>query len=362
MKGIHQTTTHDGVHVFRLHYSADPSKDPSTPEGAAWLARELVGYPGGLNDPRWRREMEIDFEAFAGQLLFPYLLEYQDVILCEPVSKIPVHWEVTAGLDYGSARNPSAFELTGWDRKTGNPTTFWEYYQPPKGKEESFVDFRKRKGYLVLAKEIKANPFWGYMQDHEVVITADSSLWNKTQETKHGLKSVADLLQGEGIVMTPSTKGKGSEMAWYEMVSSKLWCNPKVPLWKICKNVTWLWKELQGLRFAEKSAVYMETHNEPDEIVDKANHAVDAVRYDHMSHWQQLDQLPDQRSPQDKRIDRMSRRDVDPFERDFGDDSLARYRESARSNDGFTDPDDEPDEEYGEYSQRPESVSLGMRR
>ncbi|MDD5095662.1 MAG: hypothetical protein PHV74_14995 [Dehalococcoidia bacterium] len=695
MKGIHQTTTHDGVHVFRLHYSADPSKDPSTPEGAEWLQRELVGYPGGLNDPRWRREMEIDFDAFAGQLLFPYLLEYQDVILCEPVSKVPVHWQVTAGLDYGT-RNPSAFELTGWDRKTGNPTTFWEYYQAPKTKQEGDEEFRKRKGYLILANAIKSNPFWKHMQDHNVVITADSSLWNKNQETKYGLRSVAYLLEEQGIVMTPATKGKGSDMAWYEMVSSRMWSNPKQPIWRITRNCTWLWKELQGLRFAEHSASASETHNEKDEIVDKANHACfsgdteiltkdgwklfadihgheqvltwgekgkieyeepielvsypyegemylhesanlnfcvtpnhrmwvadqvsvirkkrpqfkrlearelhevmwvpkcaqrghdeidfsdeliawfgfwlaegcksqnyrgskyahvdqknadketldmlekagqhstrtdkkgvtrftyntfhwnlikeigtaekkyiptwlkqasqrqlkilihwmikgdgtdsgrmwryntvsprladdfqeicfkagyvsritsepsrqsispstgkpmtsrkmyhitiqrgrhgqggngetsvlaqikksqikhidfndrvycvttknrvvvvrrngiamwcgncDAIKYDHMSHWQQLDQLPDQRSPQDKRIDRMSRRDVDPFERDFGDDSLARYRESARSNDGFSDPDDEPDEEYGEYSQRPESVSLGMRR
>jgi hypothetical protein len=252
--------------------------------------------------------------------------------------------------------------LTGWDRKTGNPTTFWEYYQAPKTKQESDEEFRKRKGYLILADAIKTNPFWEYMQAHGVVITADSSLWNKNQETKYGLRSVAYLLEEQGIVMTPATKGKGSDMAWYEMVSSRLWSNPKQPLWRIARNCTWLWKELQGLRFAEHSASAAETHNEKDEIVDKANHAADAIKYDHMSHWQQLDQLPDQRSPQDKRIDRMSRRDVDPFERDFGDDSLARYRESARSNDGFSDPDDEPDEEYGEYSQRPESVSLGMRR
>jgi hypothetical protein len=38
------------------------------------------------------------------------------------------------------------------------------------------------------------------------------------------------------------------------------------------------------LRFAEHSATAQETHNEKDEIVDKANHAFDALKYDFRLH------------------------------------------------------------------------------
>ena len=308
MQGVQQVVTHDGVHIFRLHYTADPDKDPNTPQGKAWLGRELVGYPGGLNDPRWRREMEIDFDAFAGQLLFPYLIEYENRILCEPITRIPDEWDISAGFDYGT-RNPSAFILTGWNRKTGNPTTFFEYYQAPQRKEEADEVFRSRKGYQVVASAIKTCPWWSEMERRKTVINADSSLWNKTQETKHGLRSIVDLLRDEGIkLMSPAPKGKGSDMAWYELISKRFWVNPKEPRWRITRDCTWLWKELKGLRFAEHSASATETHNLKDEIVDKDNHATDAAKYDFAAHFILVEKpARDPKDWLDRRIDQLKR-------------------------------------------------------
>ena len=36
MKGISKRTTKLGFHVLRLHYSADPDKDPATEAGKKW--------------------------------------------------------------------------------------------------------------------------------------------------------------------------------------------------------------------------------------------------------------------------------------------------------------------------------------
>ena len=110
-KGIHSGISSEGIKVIRIHYSADPEKDPDTERGAKWLKTELQGYRG-KTDPRWRKEMEIDFEAHGGQLLFPYLLEHQQKIFVKPQGVEGLR--LTAGLDYGT-RNPSAFEVLGAD-------------------------------------------------------------------------------------------------------------------------------------------------------------------------------------------------------------------------------------------------------
>ena len=49
---------HGGIHIVRLHYSADPEK-----RSACWLAAAKEGYPG---ERMWRREMEIDWTIASG--------------------------------------------------------------------------------------------------------------------------------------------------------------------------------------------------------------------------------------------------------------------------------------------------------
>jgi len=278
-KGIREWDTSYGVHVLRIHYTADPDKDPDTHRGALWLKSELVGYPQGMDDPRWRREMEIDWDAYAGQLLFPYLVnpEYQRAILVNPLENIPDGWRLTAGLDYG-ARNPSALVVTAWDFEN-RPLTVWEYYEHPQDQEESIEAFKLRKGYRRLADGIKKCP-WFHRINGKII--ADQSIYNKSQETERGLKSLAALLAEEGVNLMQGARG--GDIAWYEMVNDYYWQNPAKPLWRITKNCTWLFWELQNLRFAEWSPASQEVHNLKDEVVDKDNHAVDAVRYD-MLFW-----------------------------------------------------------------------------
>jgi hypothetical protein len=75
LPGITQWETKDGIVVIRVHYSADPDKDPATPEGKKWLDNRLVGYPGGVRGHAWRSEMEIDFSVFHGKPIYPTFVE-----------------------------------------------------------------------------------------------------------------------------------------------------------------------------------------------------------------------------------------------------------------------------------------------
>jgi len=185
-KGIQTGISPEGIRIIRVHYTADPTKDPDTKDGAKWLKREMQGYRG-KTDPRWRKEMEIDFDAHGGQLLFPYLLENELRIFIKPYSTSGMR--MVAGLDYGT-RNPSAFEVMSVDYD-GNIQVVWEYYEPPKKPNETDEQFRSRKGYKALSAAIKSCPYFS----PGLVIYADPSLWNKTQEGNdpQGLKSMADL-------------------------------------------------------------------------------------------------------------------------------------------------------------------------
>jgi hypothetical protein len=69
-------TTSLGFRVLRLHYSADPDKDPATKPGEAWYAEARRGMP----DARWRQEYELDYGALSGQLVFPTFEETIHVV------------------------------------------------------------------------------------------------------------------------------------------------------------------------------------------------------------------------------------------------------------------------------------------
>lgn len=72
-KGIRTWTTPDGISVIRVHYSADPERDPDSEAGAAWLAKKMASgmYPGGIKGKAWQKEQEIDFSMFGGKAVYP---------------------------------------------------------------------------------------------------------------------------------------------------------------------------------------------------------------------------------------------------------------------------------------------------
>ena len=92
MRGISDYITKDGVRVLRVHYSADDSKDTDEPRGRDWMSKALVGYPGGRTGAKWRREMEIDFNAQGGQLVFPHMEQHKQRIQIANWNTVPDEW------------------------------------------------------------------------------------------------------------------------------------------------------------------------------------------------------------------------------------------------------------------------------
>lgn len=68
MKGVQVRRLDTNYCHVRIHYSADPEKDNR------WVRRRSARY-GGVETPKWRREMEIDYTAVQGQPVYPMLNE-----------------------------------------------------------------------------------------------------------------------------------------------------------------------------------------------------------------------------------------------------------------------------------------------
>lgn len=87
-----------GIKIARLHYSADPGM---TPERVAQLRSQYT------SDSRWKREMEIEYEALEGQLLYQEWNRELNVCPAFDVSDIDA-WTIYMGCD-PHGRTPHAF-------------------------------------------------------------------------------------------------------------------------------------------------------------------------------------------------------------------------------------------------------------
>jgi hypothetical protein len=268
MKGVEHYKSEPGFECIRVHYTADPAKDPSTPEGAIWIENELKGIPGGIASAQWRQEYEVDWDAAGGELCFPQLEVYKSKIVVQPF-EVPETWSLYGSFDYGH-RNPSSYHIYALDHD-GDVWAVWEYY-------------KSGKGYKQIAQSIRACPFFDKMSYLPI---ADPSIWAKTQQTEDGneMKSIAQLFfelpPNEQIVFAPGKKGGDITVA--EKINGDMWNpealkegkTPRLRIFATCPMMIW---ELGKLRYKDWSGTMQEQRNLQESIVDKDNHAFDDLK------------------------------------------------------------------------------------
>lgn len=99
VKGIQKWTTEAGIRSIRLHYSADPERDPDTPLGKAWIETMTKGLVGGVTNGIWRKEQEIDFSIREGLPIYKTFKEQRHVsaLPLKPMKNVPI----LRGWDFG---------------------------------------------------------------------------------------------------------------------------------------------------------------------------------------------------------------------------------------------------------------------
>lgn len=280
--GISERLTKSGIPVLRLHYSADPAKRPGTPEGDAWLAQAIQGYPGGTKSPRWRKEMEVDYGALGGTKLIPDWenLKQNPHIVCRPFE--PTGFRLYGSYDHGWLHK-AAYHVHGIN-SDGKKFTLWEFW-------DNHVPYtyiaRIIKGERVRVppqgcachpepREFMGNPYAG----QEVFKVADPSLWAEDQPQNTGeMKSMAKLFRAEGVYFTSGDRG--GDITFGEWLL-QYWEDPDKPLYSITTACPGLIFEIGQQRHKPISDKAALNRSQPEELVDKDNDAWDSAKYWHM--------------------------------------------------------------------------------
>lgn len=295
MRGISVRRTKSGIPVTTIHYSADPDRDPEiNPE---WKLAERKTYS---SQGAWNREQEIEDYAGGGELVLADTLisHRKKIVIDDPLWMPDPRWNVLGGFDHGKT-NPTALERVYSDF-AGALICCGEYYQPGKEIWEHAAAIKQ------MADVRKIRHCYG-----------DPSIFPDTHQQSNGeqAKSTNDLYVENGIAIFTQFFGDRNDLSFAQRILSQHWANlgptdreledltdeertevlskfRKPTLRIVCRTYSeapqpglhnWdspnlLW-EMSRLRNRKLSAVQLMSRNPTEEIVDKDNHALDALKY-----------------------------------------------------------------------------------
>lgn len=257
--------------VCSVHYSADESK--RSRESYTQLAR-------GLRQDQIDRELEIDFNSQAGERAFPYLLEKPEKYLIDdiPLDKIPKHWRIIAGFDFGT-NNPTSINFYGIDEKR-RITSFWEFYKPSNIPEIALALSGDHPKYR--------HKLWSRVER----VVADPSIFNRNQQDieNNDIVSLAILLEREmirgglTINLVPGINDRLSGLERLRMLFNAKPLDPDAESYlKFCRRCENQWREFTSAVYREMSPAELMTKNQHEDIVKKNDHSYDNCRYVSMS-------------------------------------------------------------------------------
>src|SRR3990167_1558745 len=263
------------IGVLRYHYSADSNKRPGTLKGDAWIQEELRAY-AGLEDPRWRKEMEIQYGALGGQHLFPRWEAWRNGLGGAQIvvpSYEAHNTRVYGSYDHGSF-NPASFHVHSVDSDKVI-TTVWEFYGANVPAHQIANIIKGKEGFDQNGKRYAGCP---YPYESISYIVADPSIWNEDKPQFTGPnKSTAGIFREMGVHMIAGERGGDITVAnwlhgWY-------WKDIQQPRYRIteaCPKLIW---EIGQQRRKEFSAQVAMNRSQPEDLVDKDNHAWDGLKY-----------------------------------------------------------------------------------
>jgi hypothetical protein len=294
-KGVEIRRKASGILVVSLHYSADPRRDPETPEGQAWVKAERAGYP---TQGDWDREQEIDDTAGGGErMLAPLLQAYGDKIIISDPNWMPdPRWECVEGFDHGVS-NPTAM-LKMYIDFNGDRYLCGEYYnwrRDPKPNRDDpgwANEISDNAPYLIALHNLR-KPRWSL---------ADPSIFNqRNQAQKDGKFTFTSVIYREQGVrfLSPFPSELPREDETYMTRLREHWggldeegqqptlyivCRPHLDTgYRIpglhpydCPNLLWEMRRRKRVQLTDRQLM---ARNQSEKLVDKDNHACDAHKY-----------------------------------------------------------------------------------
>jgi hypothetical protein len=269
MKGISKRTTKLGFHILRLHYSADPAKDLSTPEGKLWYEEARKG----MSEQRWKQEHEIDYGALGGQLVFPGFDEGIHVVPnMMPIN--PAYSTIWLACD-PHPRTAHAFLWLAAHRG-GELAVVWSWWPKERHEREGLVT----KDYAEALKEIDKSDL-NLKPRYRLMDVAGRS-FNAEEE-----KSYFDKYREYGIYFNPAKKNR--DLIGFDLINTALMPasyagshgteqRPKLTIWSDCGDNDELVRQMKSLRYREWKGNVTDK-DAPEEPEQKDRHLVDCLSY-----------------------------------------------------------------------------------
>lgn len=268
-KGMAEYVTGSGVRVLLCHYSADPEKSPETWEGQQWLQRAATkGYPGGMDGPKWQQEMEMNFGCRQSIRVWPDWAEEWEKRVTVPSFDINDHplWPIYAGYDYGST-NPFAVVVVAWENEHS-------WY---------LIDelYASNTPLHVQMDMLRRRPYFSRISG----FIGDPSIWYKNQNTTQNgqphFTSMGEIISDQyDINILKGDNSPGSDATFINYLKSVAWKDAEEPQFKIFSHCRHTLRELRLLRYKEwKAEATKDDNNRYESIVNKDNHAWDALKY-----------------------------------------------------------------------------------
>lgn len=244
MRGVARFSTASGGYGLRVHYSADPDKDPKTERGALWFSKEVAGMVGGFDGSDWQQHMEINPESLSGELVFKYWPQIRDTVVVDDVPyEACGRWRLGGGADYGM-RNPTVILYCGIDY-AGDIYILDEQAAP--GQDVG--------GIVGLSAIFKKHPLFYRVNG---TVQMDPTAWAATQnQAKGGVVSPASMFGTNGVTFQPA-KLRGQEADDVTIARlHELWGGYEDPDWRpglyICRRCTGLLDAIPRLRYQDWS-------------------------------------------------------------------------------------------------------------
>lgn len=271
MRGISRRQTSLGWTVHRVHYSADPDKDPSTSNGQLWYTHARQG----IKARDWRKEYEIDYRALGGMLVFP---EFDPTIHITE-SRFPLHpgdWTVYQGAD-PHPRRAHAFVWLAINRY-GDMVVPWSWWpeEPNTERAENGQARLTISEYSELLREVDESPLglepWLRVMDQA----------GKNFDADEGVdyfQKYSDC----GMTFEPAKKNR--DLSGYNALSEVLkpksyedGTRPTLTIWSGCGDNDELAEQIRILRFREFRG-NVPDKDPPAEPEQKRRHLVDCLMY-----------------------------------------------------------------------------------
>lgn len=271
MRGVARFKTARGGYGLRIHYSADPEKDPLTEAGAAWHARETTRMEGGEAGTQWQQHMEINPESLSGTPAIPYWDKIKDAVVIDDIpAEIACLWSLSSGFDWG-ARNKTVWKVFAHDFE-GNKYLVHELAFPAKD-VANIPGSGGANGITGIANLMKCSPYFERVNGR---IQADPTIWNDDQNTPGAIVSKAKLFELAGVRLVPAkANGQDADDVLLNRLHGLYWAGYEsedfVPRYFICRSCRETIAGIPRLRYQDHKGITFDQNALKEKLVDRQN-------------------------------------------------------------------------------------------